>query len=91
MGRAASLVLLGAVAVLGYQWLAAESWSGFVYPDRGNLQRHIEIGPYKGLEECRQAALRALSTTVTPGDYECGLNCRTQAGLTVKVCKETSR
>lgn len=65
-----------------------------MYPSKGDLSKHIAIGVYDSLEDCRASAINTLSTvsSVQRGDYECGLNCRSQSGLAgMKVCKETSR
>jgi hypothetical protein len=75
----------------------SEQWEGFVYPDKGNLQRSQAVGVYPSLEECRLASRRALADLfndpqLVRGDYECGLNCddkRKYGG--VKVCKKTER
>jgi hypothetical protein len=69
-------------------------WQGFVYPDRTNLTRHVGLGEFRSLEECRTACRNVLSGlgALRDGDYECGLNCRDDPGLPgIRVCKETSR
>ncbi len=84
----------GGLAVLAYQYFSAETWSGFLYPNKEDLTRHLETGPFKSLADCRSAAIISLSTTTTPpGDYECGRNCKTDRGLgpLVKVCEVTER
>jgi hypothetical protein len=96
MGKETNLAwaAAGVCALLAYQHFTAESWSGFLYPNKDDLTRHLETGPFKTLADCRSAAIISLSTTTTPpGDYECGLNCRTDAGLgpSIKVCEVTER
>jgi len=71
-----------------------ETWEGFVYPNKHDLTEHVGIGSYKSLEECRASALAALQnvSSVERGDYECGLNCKTDNDLGgIKICKETLR
>lgn len=96
MRGVAKIALAALCAWLIGAWLLTalrDEWSGFVYPNKDDLSRHLEIGPYPTIDACRSASLRALSTTFTPpGDYECGLNCREdpQHGG-IKVCKVTER
>lgn len=67
------------------------SWDGYVYPDRSDLTRHIYIGRFKTLEECRAAAFRTIAARshVSRADYECGLNCKSRDGF--NVCSRTER
>jgi hypothetical protein len=68
-----------------------ERWEGFVYPDKNNLANHLSIGEYSSLENCRDAARSALKdiSSITSGDYECGLNC--SDGASQKICEKTGR
>lgn len=71
-----------------------EEWEGFVYPNKNDLANHISIGAYKSLEECRASALNALLkiSSVSAGDYECGLNCGQRSGMgNLKICEKTER
>lgn len=71
-----------------------EEWEGFVYPNKNDLAEHINIGSYKSLEECRASAINALNkvSSVSAGDYECGLNCESKSGMGgIKVCENTER
>lgn len=86
----ARLIALLAFGLVG----CSEQWEGFVYPSKSDLSKHIAIGVYDSLEDCRASAINALNTvsSVQRGDYECGLNCRSEGALPgMKVCKETSR
>ena len=74
-----------------------EKWEGFVYPDKGNLAKHIYIGSYESLEACRSSArwnIRNLNVS-DAADYECGLNCEPLIqgrGLdSSRVCDKTER
>jgi len=69
-----------------------DSWEGYVYPDRGNLPDHLYVGEFQTLEACRDAATTKLKQigVLSRGDYECGKNCRTESGFTVRICEETS-
>jgi hypothetical protein len=69
-------------------------WEGFVYPNKNNLSDNINIGVYKSLEECRASAINALTkiSSVSAGDYECGLNCEVRSSMNgIKVCEKTER
>jgi hypothetical protein len=71
-----------------------EEWEGFVYPNMNNLSEHISIGIYQSLEECRTSALNTLQrvSSISGGDYECGLNCELRSGMGgLKVCEKTER
>jgi len=71
-----------------------EEWRGFVYPNRADLTKHVEIGTFPSLEQCRSAAhdRLALSGWAEQGDYECGLNCERREGFgDMLVCKKTAR
>ena len=70
--------VLASVAALATSGCVRETWHGFIYPDKNNLTDHRNLGTYESLEECRTSALRALKnfSSVSAGDYECGLNCR---------------
>lgn len=84
------LLPLLALALLG----CSERWEGFVYPNKNDLTKHIGIGTYDSLEDCRASAINTLSTLSSNerGDYECGLNCRSEGALPgMKVCKDTSK
>lgn len=84
-------VVVVALAVSG---CFKEEWEGFVYPNKNNLSEHINIGSYKSLEECRASAINALNkiSSVSAGDYECGLNCESKSSMGgIKVCEKTER
>lgn len=71
-----------------------EEWEGFIYPNKNNLSEHINIGTYKSLEECRASAINALNkiSSVSAGDYECGLNCKSKSSMVgIKICERTER
>jgi hypothetical protein len=70
-----------------------ERWSGFVYPNRNDLTKHINIGDYKTLEECGRAARNNLQVMKAyEGDYECGLNCKPMPNMpSVNLCEKTER
>jgi hypothetical protein len=72
----------------------SERWEGFVYPNKSDLSKHIGIGTYQSLDECRASAVDVLSkvSSIQGGDFECGLNCRSDGALPgMKVCEETSK
>ena len=86
-----NIVIILSLAISG---CFKEEWEGFVYPNKNNLSEHINIGSYKTLEECRASAINVLNKTssVAAGDYECGLNCESESGISgFKVCEKTER
>ena len=89
--RLISIVIVLSLAVSG---CFKEEWEGFVYPNKNNLSEHINIGSYKSLKECRVSAINALNkiSSVSAGDYECGLNCESKSSMGgIKVCEKTER
>ena len=82
------------VVALAVSGCFKEEWEGFVYPNKNDLTEHINIGTYKSLEECRASAVRALNkiSSLTAGDYECGLNCESNSDFgDIKVCEKSER
>ncbi len=75
----------------------SQEWKGFVYPNKNDLSKHIEIGRYDSLEKCRDASLHKLSSIGKrlDGDYECGLNCRPlknfDGSSDMSICEKTER
>lgn len=39
-----------------------EKWEGFVYPSKGNSDRHITTGAFASLEDCRANAVHIINT-----------------------------
>lgn len=68
-------------------------WQGWIYPDKTDLTRSIEIGPYKTLDACRVAVLRATRNMIDPygWDYECGFRCKPDPRLGINVCARVPR
>jgi hypothetical protein len=88
------LLALVAVCAVCLGGCFKEEWEGFVYPNKNDLTKHIGIGIYKSLEECRASTIGTLNqvSSVERGDYECGLNCKTDNDLGgIKVCEKTER
>jgi len=87
------------LTVLAFILLATgctQEWRGFVYPNKNDLGRHIELGKFDSLEKCRNAAVGKLVKLGdrSKGDYECGLNCRpvrNYDGSTDNICEKTER
>ena len=64
------------------------------YPNKNNLSEPLNTGSYKSLEECRASAINALNkmSSVSSGDYECGLSCEAKSGTGgIKVCEKAER
>jgi hypothetical protein len=80
-----TLIIVTAIIVFG-----PNRWEGYVYSDKNNLKDYIYVGEYQSLEACRDAATATLEEIKASirDDYECGKNCRTEAGL--RICEETS-
>ena len=86
-----AVCLLVMSTVSGCLW---DEWEGFIYPNKHDLTRHVNIGKFKSLEACRAAAMNALRAmnSLGSGDYECGLNCKANTDLGgIKVCEKTER
>lgn len=69
----------------------SETWEGYVYLNRNNLSKHVAVGTFKSLDDCRAAAINTLNrgSSLSQGDYECGLDCKSDGGL--RICKATER
>jgi hypothetical protein len=50
-----------------------QTWKGYVYPDKSNLSKFIELGEFRSEEECSAAAVNTLRrvSSISAGDYEC--------------------
>ena len=70
-----------------------DEWTGFVYPNRSDLTKHIEIGAFDSFEGCKTSAINTMrqNNWQASGDYECGRNCRPSEYGGWQVCKETKR
>ena len=75
----------------------SQEWRGFVYPNKNDLSKHIEIGKFDSLEKCRNASLGKLQIMGKryEGDYECGLNCQPlknpDGTSDINICEKTER
>jgi len=71
----------------------AEVWTAWIYPDKTNIKRSMELGQFPSLEQCRTASLDKLSSLklTDRGDYKCGLRCGYNEGLKTLICEETSK
>lgn len=86
MNKKIGVAILVILAIFGIKKYT-DSWTGIIYPDKSNLSNFKNIGEFKSLEECRNAALNALRkiSSISQGDFECGLNCNGS------LCDETSK
>ena len=85
-------ILLFIVAILAIlNSCEKKEWKGWIYPNKHNLTNSKFIGIFNSLEECRESSINSLSKihSTSSGDYECGLNCRSEYGL--NICKKTLR
>lgn len=65
-------------------------WTGFVYPDAGNLTRSVQIGRFDTFEQCQSASIQTLGAfaVLHEGTFECGRRCKpSQSGI--QICAET--
>lgn len=87
------MIRLIIVVAIGYIFTGcfSEEWKGWIYPDANNLSSSQYIGSFKSIEECRNSAVGRLRSMnrQSSGDYECGLNCRSEYG--VNICEKTIR
>jgi hypothetical protein len=81
-----------AISILFLNGIFGETWQGFLYPSRSDLTRHVDLGAFASLEECRASAMQIIGAAGWPdATWECGLNCEppsTDGGLW--VCETTS-
>ena len=88
-------VVIVGLAALATACIAEDSWTGHVYPDKGDLSVSRMIGVYSSLRECRDAATSVIASEGwRNADYECGLNCEKlfkEIPDSVLVCKQTLR
>lgn len=66
-------------------------WTAWVYPDKTNTKRSLEMGPFETIEQCRKTSLEKLSelNVKDRGDYKCGLRCGYNEGLKSIICEKT--
>jgi hypothetical protein len=66
-----------------------QEWQGYVYPDKNDLTKHIQLGNFDSLENCRKAAIDVMWKLGerSKRDYECGLNCKTET--MPMICEKT--
>lgn len=70
--------------------IGKETWLATIYPNKEDMGVFREVGHFKSLNECRDAAQKELSRISVAGVYECGLNCETLSKLPgVLFCQET--
>ena len=82
-----------AIILVGCGERGPEVWTSWIYPDKTNTKRSMEIGQFPSLEKCRAASkdkLKALNLAQR-GDYKCGLGCGYNEGLQTLVCEETAK
>lgn len=90
-----SILLIVTVLVLGgcFTDKGPESWTAWIYPDKTNTKRSMELGNFKSLEMCRKASIDKLTALdlMTRGDYKCGLRCEYNQGLKSLICENTAK
>ena len=91
-------MLVALIALAGCNRLGPQ-WQGWIYPDGSDLTRHVAIGRFDTLEQCRTSARTVLANIhleedgePIPGDYECGKSCKADSSMSgLNVCSETSK
>lgn len=71
-----------------------DQWDAFIYSDRTDLTKHMEVKGFKTFNLCQQAAIDQLRSLPDPdaGDYECGYKCELHTDLGgIHMCKETRK
>jgi len=91
-----NIVLLAGVTLLFagcFTERGAEVWTAWIYPDKTNKKRSMEIGQFPSLEQCRKATTDKLaSLNITDrGDYKCGLRCGYNEGLKSLICEKLAK
>ncbi len=71
----------------------AEVWTAWIYPDKTNNKRSMELGQFPSLKECVAESKDKLETLglLQRGDYKCGLRCVYNEGLKTLICEKTSK
>lgn len=67
----------------------SEVWTAFVFPNKVNTKRSIQVGQFPSLEICQKNALIKLEeiNAVEIGFVECGLNCSFHDGMKTTICE----
>jgi hypothetical protein len=68
----------------------AEKWTAYVYPDKQNSKRSVQVGEFSTLKACQEASKTKMIEldVVTRGSYKCGLNCSYHEGMKTQICKK---
>lgn len=66
-------IFWGLVVAVALYVVFPQKWTGYVYPDKHNLSKVIELGEFSSEEECNAAAVNTLRrvSSLSAGDYEC--------------------
>ncbi len=85
--RATTAILLLSMAGCGQP----DQWTGWVYPNAGNLTHSVEIGRFDTFEQCRASAVNTLAAygRTDSGAFECGRDCRRLGPTGLNICAET--
>lgn len=90
-----NLALIATIAIMftACSERGPDVWTAWIYPDKANTKRSMQIGPFPSLELCRAASLDKLKTLelVQRGDYKCGLRCGYNEGLKTLICEKTTK
>ena len=72
---------------------SAEVWTSWIYPDKTNTKRSLQLGQFSTLEQCRGVSLDKLTSLNLSdrGDYKCGLRCAYNEGLKTLICEKTAK
>lgn len=88
-------VILITLGLIFYLIFLKTRWTGFYYPEEGNLIYYIKSDTeFNSLDSCRSWVLYEMVPKYNPSkygyDYECGSNCRlSNSGNGLYICDKT--
>lgn len=66
------------------------TWTPFIYPDKNNMKRSMQLAPLKTLQECKQTSILKIDSLNLQkvATSKCGLNCNYHSGMKQLICEE---
>lgn len=67
-----------------------KSWTPFIYPDKNNQKRSMQLTDANSLQECKEISSKKLLSLGLKdvGSSKCGLNCTYHEGMKQLICEE---
>ena len=86
-------IVIIVIVIIWLMGLFNSKWTGFYYPNEGDLLNYKKSPELKSLDECR-SWVNGMVNKYNPNgygyDYECGKNCKlSDSGIDIYHCKET--